>query len=121
MRHLPAGQTIQPTELVDEAYMRICNRPGVGAGGRSHFFRAAARAMRDIIAERARARASLKRGGALRRVELDRDGVSFESPAEEILALDEALARLEAADAGAAEVVTLRFFAGLTSEAAAEV
>jgi RNA polymerase sigma factor (TIGR02999 family) len=121
MRNLPPGQTIQPTALVHEAYMRLCRAGDPSFAGRAHFFRAAARAMRDIVAERARARSSIKRGGRGRRVDLDGVVPSFDSPCEEVMALDEALGRLEATDSAAAEVVTLRFFGGLKEESVAEV
>ncbi len=123
MARLPPGQTIQPTALVNEAFVKLCRRDDPGYQGRAHFFRAAARAMRDIIAERARARTSRKRGGGLvggRGVNLDEASLTVDAPWQEVLALDEATRRLEAEDPRAAEIVTLRFFAGLSNEVAAE-
>ncbi len=111
-------QTLQPTALVHEAYMRL-----IGGGeewdSRRHFFAAAAEAMRRILIERARRRAALKHGGELHRLELgDQLPVSHERAAE-LLALDEALAALELHDPQAAQVVKLRYFAGLSHQDAA--
>jgi RNA polymerase sigma factor (TIGR02999 family) len=111
------GQTLQPTALVHEAYVRL-----VGAGAaqqwdsEGHFFAAAAEAMRRILIERARRSAAIKRGGELTRIDLvDELMVSYER-ATELLALDEALAALEQHDAQAAQVVKLRYFAGLSHQ-----
>ncbi len=122
MRRLPPGHTIQPTALVHEAYLRVSQKHGAGAafGGRGEFFRAAARAMRDIVVERVRRRSSLKRGSGRRRVQLDPMTVEFEPAWGEVLALDDAVRRLEACDPRPAEVVVMRFFGGLSSEEAAE-
>jgi RNA polymerase sigma factor (TIGR02999 family) len=109
------GQTLQPTALVHEAYLRL-----VGAdeprhwNGRGHFFAAAARAMRRILVENARRKRRQKHGGRLRRAELT-DAPS-PSPDDRLLALDEALARLAGEDRLAAQVVELRHFAGLGHE-----
>src|SRR5262249_46059889 len=110
-----AGQTLQPTALVHEAYLRL-----VGAGeephwdSRGHFFAAAAEAMRRILVENARRKGRGKHGGDRRRVDLEDQDVPVRPPPEEILALDEALTRLAAEDAAAAQVVQLPFFAGLS-------
>jgi RNA polymerase sigma factor (TIGR02999 family) len=116
------GQTLQATALVHEAYLRL-----VGEGderrwqGGRHFFAAAAEAMRRILIDRARARGAAKRGGDRARQRLsDLDPAAPEVP-ENLLALDEALARLATKDAVKAELVKLRFFAGLTLEHAAAV
>jgi RNA polymerase sigma factor (TIGR02999 family) len=112
------GQTFQATALVHEAYLRL-----VGDGqarswdGRGHFFAAAAEAMRRILVDRARARATHKRGGGLRRVELDDVPATDRHP--DLLALDEALADLERHDASSARLVKLRYFAGLSHREAA--
>jgi RNA polymerase sigma factor (TIGR02999 family) len=116
-----AGHTLQPTDLVHEAYLRLLRGRKVEWKSRGHFFAAAAEAMRRILIEDARLRGRLKRGGGEQRVELT-SGVLVNLPrSEELLALDELLDRLEKLDAEMATVVKLRFFAGLTVEEAAEV
>ena len=109
------GQTLQPTALVHEAYLRLVGP--VAWNGRGHFFAAAAEAMRRVLVDRARARGAIKRGGRLVREEL------ADRPAEEadgeLLALHESLTRLAAVDPQAEEVVKLRYFAGLSSAEAA--
>jgi RNA polymerase sigma factor (TIGR02999 family) len=115
------GQTLQPTALVHEAYLRL-----VGKGdaphwqGRGHFFAAAAEAMRRILVEQARRKRSLKRGGERRRLDLNVEEPAEVERGEPLLALDEALDRLEARDPDKARLVKLRYFAGLTIEQAAE-
>lgn len=118
---LPAGQTLQPTALVHEVYLRLVPRGGAGWENRRHFFFTAARAMHDILVEHARRKASLKRGGDRWRVKVDNLIVAFESPAEDLLALSEALERLKAEDSRKHQIVLLRFFAGLNEEEAAEI
>jgi RNA polymerase sigma factor (TIGR02999 family) len=120
------GQTLQPTALVHEAYLRLV-ASGEGSAprepswdDRGHFFAAAAKAMRRILVERARRKKRRKHGGDRRRVDLKEPDLSVASPAEEILALDEALARLAQEDPTAAQVVQLHFFAGLSIEQSAE-
>jgi len=116
------GQTLQATALVHEAYLRLVD--GVQAqhwNGRGHFFAAAAEAMRRILVENARRKASLKRGGGLRREELHESGLAAPEVPEDILALDEALTQLAEVDGLAADLVQLRYFGGLTSPQAAEV
>lgn len=113
---LPPGQTLQPTALVHEAYLRLVRTKDPGWDGRRHFFGAAARAMREILIERARRQAALKHGGAFQRVELDGALAVIEPPAEDVLALDEAIKKLEAAKPHLAEIVMLRFYAGLSIE-----
>ena len=117
-RDAGAGQTLQPTALVHEAYMRLLGPDGAQLRweGRAHFFGAAARAMRRILVERARSRGRVKRGGGNARVALADDALAVEPPGDDLLALDEALERLEQRDRRKAEVVMLRFFAGLTIE-----
>lgn len=108
------GQTLQPTALVHEAYLRLVGDPHLEWKNRSHFYAAAAEAMRRILIERARRYSREKHGGKLRRSPLeevpDAGGPQF----EDLLALDEALRRLEARDPQMGSVVKLRFFAGLT-------
>ena len=108
------GHTLQATALVHEAYLRLvdgCN--GQDWDSRWHFFAAAAEAMRRIVINRARDKKRLKRGGNLRRVDFEDVEIVLDSTDEDLVALDEALVELEAEDAIAAQVVKLRFFAGL--------
>lgn len=124
MSGLAPGQTLQPTALVHEAYMKLLGPGGVQPAweSRAHFFGAAARAMRNILVEHARARLTAKRGGGSRGAALDEaTAAAIETPVEDMVALDDALRRLESNDPGAHEVVMLRFFAGLSEEQAAEV
>lgn len=114
MAKTPPGNTLQATALVHEAYMRLVGSGDPGWKGRGHFFGAAAQAMRDILVEQARRKARLKRGGDRKRVNVDPDELAAEPQPEAILAIDEALGRLEQEDARSAEIVLLRFFAGLT-------
>ena len=110
------GQTLQPTALVHEAYLRLLGGENPRWENRAHFFTAAAEAMRRIMIERARRKAQLKRGGDRRRVKLNSSAASYEPKSEQLLALDEALRRLEALDTEMSQVVKLRYFAGLTVE-----
>lgn len=115
------GQTLQPTALVHEAYLRLFAGQEPRWENRSHFFGAAAEAMRRILIERARRHSRLKRGGSRERVTLDEDATAQEGgDAEELLALDLALDRLEQRDPVMARVVALRYFAGLTVEETAD-
>jgi RNA polymerase sigma factor (TIGR02999 family) len=120
-RSLPPGQTLQPTVLVHEAYLRLVRTEDPGWGGPRHFYGAAARAMRDILIEQARRKASQKRGGGRQRIELTEGLVWIEPPADDLLALDEAIQLLEAQQPHLAEVVTLRYYTGLSVEETAEV
>lgn len=108
------GQTLQPTALVHEAFLRLVGDGDVQWNSRAHFFGAAAQAMRRILVDRARQRATVKHGGGLRRVELDDSKLDEEPDPGVMLALDEVLAKLEAFDKAKAQIVMLRFFAGLT-------
>lgn len=114
-------QTIQPTALVHEAYLRL-----IGAEGgqhwnsRGHFFAAAAQAMRRILVENARRKRSLKRGGALNRADVELESLPADAQDVDLVALDEALGKLAAKDARKARLVELRFFSGLTLEQAAD-
>ncbi len=122
MARLAPGQTLQATALVHEAYMRLVGSSEPGWQGRAHFFGAAARSMRDILADQLQQKASLKRGGHLRRVgqntaaELTSDG-----PSEDMLAVEEALQEFEQQYPRKAEVVTLTFFGGLNAREIAQV
>jgi RNA polymerase sigma factor (TIGR02999 family) len=118
---LRPGQTLQPTALVHEAYLRLVRHEDPGWEGRRHFFGAAARAMREILIERARRKAAVKHGGARDRVELGEGLAVIEPPAEDLLALDEAIQRLQAEQPHLAEIVMLRYYAGLSFEETADV
>ena len=115
------GQTLQATALVHEAYVRLVNADEAkGWDGRRHFFAAAAEAMRRILIDRARHKQTRKAGGGLRRLDLDDIEPALEEEnGDRLLDLDEALRQFEAEDPRKAELVKLRFFAGLTAEQAA--
>jgi RNA polymerase sigma factor (TIGR02999 family) len=115
------GQTLQPTALVHEAYLRLVDREeSQHWDGRGHFFAAAAEAMRRILVENARRKRRQKRGGGRLRLDLDDALVAIPEPAEDLIALDDALERLRRLDPRKAELVKLRYFAGLTMPDAAE-
>ncbi|MBS0261719.1 MAG: sigma-70 family RNA polymerase sigma factor [Planctomycetes bacterium] len=115
------GQTLQPTVLVHEAYLRLVDTDQPQHwNGRGHFFAAAAEAMRRILIESARRKQSQKHGGARQRVDLDVADLSDDSRTDDLLALDEALTQLEAHWPDKAAVVKLRYFAGLTIREAAQ-
>ena len=114
------GQTLQATALVHEAYLRLAGGDKVQSyRDRRHFFATAATSMRRIIIDNARAKKALKRGGVLQRQPLQ--DVPDRMPDDELLALNEALNRLQAEDSLKAQLVELRYFAGLTGDQAAEV
>jgi RNA polymerase sigma factor (TIGR02999 family) len=115
------GQTLQATALVHEAYLRVVGTRDPGWDSRDHFVAAAAEAMRRILVNRARDKRRLKRGGHRERVDLDFSEVSSVAVGDDLLALDDALEKLGGEDPGCAELVKLRFFAGLTQEEAAVV
>ncbi len=136
LAHVPPGNTLQPTALVHEAYLRLVGTSGdasdPGWQGRAHFFGAAAQAMRDILVEQARRKSRLKHGGGRARAALD-DAVDDQhvtplveappellSAADDMLALDDALRKLEAEDPRKASVVMLKYFAGLEHPMIAE-
>jgi RNA polymerase sigma factor (TIGR02999 family) len=109
------GQTLQATALVHEAFARLVDgNASPGWNSRGHFFAAAAEAMRRILVEQARRKKSGKRGGGRHRVDLDSECAIADSPSLDLLALDEALTKLAAAEPAKADLVKLRFFAGLT-------
>jgi RNA polymerase sigma factor (TIGR02999 family) len=118
---LQPGQTLQPTALVHEAYLRLVKNQDPGWEGRRHFFGAAAQAMREILIEQARRKDSRKHGGGARRVELSEGLARIEPPADDLLALDEAIEQLRAEKPHLAEIVLLRYFTGLSVEATANV
>jgi RNA polymerase sigma factor (TIGR02999 family) len=121
LAHQTPGQTLQPTALVHEAYLRIAGDSNVSFEGQQHFFFAAARAMRDILVDQARRKAGLKRGGGRRRQELDDACAALEPPSENLLAIHEALAELETRDPLKAQIVLLRYFTGLTMNETAAI
>ena len=121
MAHEAAGHTLQPTALVHEAWLRL-----VGSGertwqNRAHFFAAAAEAMRRILIERARRKSRLKRGGGLALLNIADFDVAAAMPDEKIVLINDALEELKAEDPEKAQVVMLKFFAGLTNEQVAEI
>ena len=120
MSQQPANQTLQPTALVHEAYLRLLGDGAHSWNDRRHFFAAAAEAMRHILVDRARRKAAVRHGGGLQRLDLDNVVIATETTDENILAMSEALEKLAAHDAPAAELVKLRFFAGLTFAEASE-
>jgi RNA polymerase sigma factor (TIGR02999 family) len=120
LRRERPGQTLQPTALVHEAYLRLMKDRPDRWQNRAHFCAIAAHSMRQILIERARARGARKRGGAQPRVTLDEGLVAGEAPSVDLVALNEALDRLEAMDPEQARLVELRYFGGLTIEETAE-
>jgi len=119
LAHEKPGQTLQATALVHEAYLRLVSNCEQPWNNRGHFFGAAAEAMRRILVESARRKQGLRHGGQWQRQELDVLDLSSPTPPDELLALSDALDCLATANAQAAELVKLRFFAGLTNEQAA--
>lgn len=109
------GQTLQPTALVHEAYLRLVGNEDPGWDGKGHFFGAAASAMRQILVERARRKRADKRGGGRRKVPLDPIEPLSEPPSDEVLAVDEAVKRLERLDPRKGQIVNLRYFARMTT------
>jgi RNA polymerase sigma factor (TIGR02999 family) len=109
------GQTLQPTALVHEAWLRLVADGDRTWQNRAHFFRAAAQAMRRILVDKARHKASLKCGGNRETVGIDELELATAPPDDRILLVDEALARLEAEDEESARIITLKFFGGLTN------
>lgn len=116
MGKLSPNQTLQPTALVHEAWMKVVGDTDPGWDGRGHFFAAAAQAMRDIIVDQARRKSAQKRGGDRQRVDMDHANIAIEPPSDNVLALDEALKSLEADDPRKGQIVNLRYFAGMTVE-----
>ena len=115
LRKLPPGQTLEPTALVHEAYLRLVGSEDPGWEGRGHFFAAASLAMRDIIVEQARRKMAYKRGGRHRRVKEEHVEPWIAPPSEDVLAVDEAVKRLEQEDPRKGQIVNLRYFARMTT------
>jgi RNA polymerase sigma factor (TIGR02999 family) len=118
---LPPGQTLQPTALVHEAYLKLVRDQDPGWEGRRHFFGAAAQAMREILVDQARKKARLKRGGGGQRIELSEGLALIHPPADNVLALDEAIQVLQAEEPRLVEIVLLRYYTGLSVEETASV
>jgi RNA polymerase sigma-70 factor, ECF subfamily len=114
------GSTLQPTALVHEAWIKLVPNREAPFADRSHFLRAAARAMRSVLVDHLRAKKSQKRGGNALRVDLDGIADAYDARAIDLLALDEAMQRLTAVDPTLAELVELRFFAGLPMQEVAD-
>ncbi len=121
MSQEPPGQTLQATALVHEAYIRLVGDEAANWKGRTHFFATAAEAMRRILIENARRKRRLRHGGGQQRVGLDDACMAIEEPSEDLVALDEALSKLAIEDPVKADLVKLRYFAGLTIEQAAKI
>jgi RNA polymerase sigma factor (TIGR02999 family) len=128
LRHLAAhkmaqeapGQTLQPTALVHEAWLRLADGNNPGFESRVHFFAAAAEAMRRILIDKARRKQALKRGANWKRIDLDQVDVAAHADDDALLAVDDALERLAAEEPQSAALVKLRFFVGLTNAEAAQ-
>nr|MEE4267096.1 ECF-type sigma factor [Candidatus Krumholzibacteria bacterium] len=121
MANLPPGNTLQPTALVHDAYLRLVGEQDPGWDGRGHFFAAAAEAMRQLLVEQARRKSARKHGGGQKRLDVDQMEISVDERIGEILAIDQALDRLRASDPRKADIVLHRYFAGLTREETAVV
>ena len=117
----PAGQTLQATALVHEAYIRLVGVEDQSWEGRGHFFAAAAEAMRRILIEKARYKQRSKRGGDRQRIELEDATLAIEGPSEDVIAVDEALTKLGREDKIVADLVKMRYFAGLNLEQIAKI
>ncbi|MEO8275407.1 MAG: sigma-70 family RNA polymerase sigma factor [Thermoanaerobaculia bacterium] len=117
------GHTLQPTALLNEAFLKLGGGPAAGYRDRAHYYAVASQAMRQILVDHARARDAAKRGGGVSRLELDeeRAGAGSGATIVEVLAVDAALNRLSAVDSSLARMVELRFFGGLTIEEVAQV
>ncbi|MBN2594729.1 MAG: sigma-70 family RNA polymerase sigma factor [Sedimentisphaerales bacterium] len=115
------GQTLQATALVHEAYIKLVGAEAQNFSGRTHFFAAAAEAMRRILIDNARRKQRLKHGGGQQKTGLNDADIAIEAPSDDLIALDEALERLAKMDKVKADLVKLRYFAGLTLEQAAGI
>lgn len=116
-----AGQTLQPTALVHEAWLRLVNEGGRTWKNRAHFFRAAAQAMRRILVDRARQKLSIKRGSGGEKIAIDEIDLPAATVDDRVLLVDQNLERLEAEDPESARIVSLKFFGGLTNKEVAKI
>ena len=121
MANEAAGNTLQPTALVHEAWLRLVGDHNPKFAGRAHFFAAAAEAMRRILIDRARRKHALRHGGGQARVDIEQIDLASQDSDDQLLAVNDALDKLAAQDPIEAEVVKLRYFAGLTVEEAADL
>lgn len=121
MRRERAGDVLQTTALINEAYLRLVDYARVRPRDRAHFFAIAAQAMRRVLIDLARSRGSAKRGNGTQRVSLDEAANISNEPTADMIALDEALKQLAAIDPRKAQIVELKYFGGMTIEEAAEV
>jgi RNA polymerase sigma factor (TIGR02999 family) len=120
MRRVPAGQTLQTTALVHEAYLRLAGHGEVDWQSRVHFFAVCAQVMRGLLVDRARSRYAIKRGGGLQQVELNDAALQGPSQDEQLLILDDALERLSAIDPRKTRIVEMRYFGGMSVEETAQ-
>jgi len=118
LRRFSAAETLDTTSLVHEAFLKFSKQENWSVANRVHFYRLAAHAMRSVVIDRARRRGRVKRGGDRLVVELDADNLAAPTRASELLAIDDALTRLESAEPELAQLVEWRFFAGLSTGAA---
>ncbi len=121
MGQIPPGQTLQPTALVHEAYLRLVGHQEQKWDGRGHFFAAAAESMRRILIDNARRKSALRHGGNQQRLDADEVQIAVELKDDELLVVNEALDKFTGRDPQKAELVKLRYFVGLTLEEAAEM
>ena len=121
MAKLPPGNTLQPTALVHDAYVRLVGQQDPGWDGRSHFFAAAAEAMRQLLVDQARRKSAIKYGGGQKRMDINEMEIPVDLKFDEILAIDQALDRLRIHDPRKADIVLQRYFVGLTREETATV
>jgi RNA polymerase sigma factor (TIGR02999 family) len=121
MANEAAGNTLQPTALVHEAWMRLVGSENPKFAGRAHFFAAAAEAMRRILIDRARRKRAVRHGGGQQRVDIEQVSLAFPEADDQLLAVNEALDKLAAHDRVEAELVKLRYFVGLTTGEAAHL
>ena len=121
MRRVPAGQTLQTTALVHEAYLRLAGHGDVDWQSRAHFFAVCSQVMRGLLVDRARSRHAIKRGGGLQQVELNDAALQGPSQDEQLLILDDALERLSTIDPRKTRIVEMRYFGGMSVEETAQV
>lgn len=116
MTHEQPGQTLQPTAIVHEAWLRLVGDGDRNWENRAHFFGAAAEAMRRILIENARRKSRLKRGGGMQRLDIEDVDLEAASPDDKVLLIDEAIVQLEAEDPEKARIVVMKFFGGMTNQ-----